>query len=127
VGHHVIDREHVIEGRRCDDEVAISTWPIETWEDHRRPRLQYPAGPCSVPLGSLVSRTHPRLGAAGRCLSATHEALGALRVVGAALATGEAIGVAAALAVDAGTTLHEVPAARIRSHILEAGCERLVV
>ena len=38
---------------------------------------------------ALVSRSHPRLGTAGRCVSATHEALAALRVIGTALATGD--------------------------------------
>jgi hypothetical protein len=33
---------------------------------------------------------------AGRCMSATHEALGSARVIGTCLATGEAIGRAAA-------------------------------
>jgi hypothetical protein len=70
-----------------------------------------------VPLGALVSRSHARLGAAGRCLSASHEALGALRVIGSALATGEALGVAAALAADAGTTLADVDPARVRARI----------
>ena len=30
-------------------------WPIELWRDHRRARFEYPAGPCSMPLGALVS------------------------------------------------------------------------
>lgn len=114
-----IDREHVLAGARHPDEVAHSAWPIELWEDHRRPRFEVPAAPCSVPLGALVSRSHPRLGTAGRCLSASHEALGALRVVGTALATGEAVGVAAALAADADGALGEVPAQRVRARILE--------
>jgi hypothetical protein len=67
-----------------------------------------------VPLGALVSRSHPRLGMAGRCLSATHAALGALRVIGTALATGEAIGIAAALAAERGCTLAEIDAASVR-------------
>ena len=75
--------------------------------------------PCSIPLGALVSRSHPRLGMAGRCLSASHEALGALRVIGSALATGEAVGIAAALAADAGIALAAVPARDVRAKILE--------
>ena len=57
------------------------------------------------------------LGMAGRCLSATHEALGALRVIGTALATGEAIGVAAALAAREHTTLASVDAEGVREWI----------
>jgi hypothetical protein len=109
----------VLEGRRRDDEVALSGWPIELWQDHRRARFEHPAAPCSVPLGALVSRSHPGLGAAGRCLSATHEAHGALRVIATALATGEAIGVAAALAADAGVALAAVEPARVRARIAD--------
>lgn len=125
LGRAVVERDDVLEGRRRDDEVALSAWPIELWSDHRRPRLEHPAGPCSIPLDALVSRTHPRLGAAGRCVSASHEALGALRVIGTALATGEAVGVAAALAVDAGAALHAIAPQRVRDHILGAAREGL--
>jgi len=105
-------------GRRRDDEVALSTWPIELWQDHRKARFEYPAGPCSLPFGALVSRSHPRLAVAGRCLGADREAQGALRVLGTALASGEAAGVAAALAADAGVPLSEVAPEQVRLHIL---------
>lgn len=124
-GRAVLSREDVLAGRRRDDEVAVSAWPIELWEDHRRARFEHPAGPCSVPLGALVSRSHPALGMAGRCLSASHEAHGALRVIGTALATGEAIGVAAALAADAGCALADVDPARVRRRILDDAGEAL--
>jgi hypothetical protein len=39
-------------------------------------------------------------------------------VLGTALATGEAIGAAAALAADAGATLRDVAPARVRDHLL---------
>lgn len=117
-GRAGLTREDILSGRRREDEVAVSTWPIELWSSHRRPRMEYPAAPCSIPLGSLVSDGHPNLGTAGRCLSATHEALGSLRVIGTALATGEAIGVAAALAAAAGVDLASVAPARVRNDIL---------
>jgi hypothetical protein len=114
-----ISGDDVRAGRRREDEVALSTWPIELWQDHRRAHFEHPDGPCSVPLGALISHSHPRLAVAGRCLAADREALGALRVLGAALATGEAAGVAAALAVDAGIPLGQVAPERVRHHILE--------
>jgi hypothetical protein len=118
VGRESVSREHVLAGRRTDDEVALSAWPIELWQDHRRARLEHPAGPSSIPLGALVSRSHPRLAVAGRCLSANREALGALRVLGTALATGEAAGTAAALCADGDAPLHALAPARVREHIL---------
>jgi hypothetical protein len=117
-GELTVTRDDVLAGRRRDDEVALSSWPIELWRDHRRARFEHAVGPCSVPLGALVCAGVPRLGVAGRCLSADHEALGALRVLGTALATGEAIGAAAALAADAGATLRDVAPARVRDHLL---------
>jgi hypothetical protein len=51
-----LSREDVLEGERHRDEVALGSWPIELWEDHRRPRYEYQRGPCSIPLGALVSR-----------------------------------------------------------------------
>ncbi|MEX2207953.1 MAG: FAD-dependent oxidoreductase [Myxococcota bacterium] len=116
LGPVVLAADDVLAGIRRDDEVALSTWPIELWHDHRRPTFEYPRGACSVPLGALVSRTHPRLGMAGRCVSATHEALGALRVIGTSLATGEAIGRAAAFAADEGVALGAIAPARVREH-----------
>ncbi len=114
LGCVVLEAADVLEGRRRDDEVALSTWPIELWHDHRRAQLTHPRAPSSVPLGALISRSHPRLGMAGRCVSATHEALGALRVIGTSLATGEAIGRAAALAADADVALAEIAPAQVR-------------
>ncbi len=105
-----VEAEDILSGRRRDDEVALSTWPIELWNDHKGARFEYPEGPSSIALGALISRSNPRLGMAGRCLSATHEALGALRVLGTAMATGEAIGIAAALAAVRGCALSEVTA-----------------
>ena len=120
-GREVVSEQDVLSGRRRDDEVALSTWPIELWHDHRRARFAYPEGPCSIPLGALASASHPRLGVAGRCVSASHEALGALRVIGTALAMGEAIGTASALAVDRGVGVADVPAADVRATI-EGAC-----
>lgn len=109
-----LDAEAVLSGSRREDEVAVSTWPIELWHDHRGATLRHPEGPSSIPLGALVSRSHPRLGMAGRCLSASHEALGALRVLGTAMATGEAIGIAAALAAERRGALAEIKADEVR-------------
>jgi len=111
---YTLTGEDLLSGRSFEDRVARSGWPLELWHDHRRPTLQHPEGPADVPLRALVSERHPRLAAAGRCMGATHEALGALRVLGCALATGQAAGTAAARAADRGCTLGDVDAASVR-------------
>ena len=49
-----------------------------------------------IPLRCLQARDVENLFVAGRCMSASHEALGSARVIGTCLATGEAVGMAAA-------------------------------
>lgn len=124
VGLRTVSRDDVLEGREPRDWVARSTWPIELWQDHRRARFEHPQGACGIPLGALLSRSHPRLAAAGRCLSASHEAAGALRVIGTALATGEAAGLAAALAAQRGCGLEAVDAREVR-RLVERAPQRL--
>ncbi len=114
-GRTVVEAEPLLAGLRSDQEVALSSWPIELWHDHRGATYRHPEAPYGVPLGALISATHARLGVAGRCMSASHEALGALRVIGTALATGEAIGIAAALAADRASSLAEVSPAEVRA------------
>lgn len=116
-----LSRDDVLAARRRPDEVVLSTWPIELWRDYRRARFEHPKGACGVPLGSLQSSSHSRLALAGRCMGGSHEALGALRVIGTALATGEAAGLACALAADAGSDLLAVEPAAVRDRIVQAG------
>lgn len=63
-------------------------------------RLVYPenGAPCGIPLRALQARDADNVFLAGRCLSATHEAQAALRVIGTSMATGQAAGHAASCA-----------------------------
>ena len=108
----------VLAARRRDDEACVTTWPIEIWDSHERMTFRPTAGAASIPLGSLVA-DHPsrRLAMAGRCASASHEALGAIRVIGTAMAMGEAAGAACALAAASGRDLAAVSAESVRDVI----------
>lgn len=104
-GRLQLTERDILEGREFEDGVCLSAWPIELREDARGPKMRYPANnkPCEIPLRALVSADFPNLLMAGRCISATHEAQGALRVIGTCLAMGEAAGLAAAAAASTPT------------------------
>lgn len=107
----------LLEGVVGEAPVAFSNWPIELWHEHSGAELKYTQSKAGIPLGALVSRTHSRLGMAGRCLSATHEALGSLRVIGTSLATGQAIGTAGYVASRDDCDLTKVSPVRVRNII----------
>ncbi len=69
-----------------------------------------------IPWGSLVSADIPNLLTAGRAISADHQAMSALRVMGTCMAIGEAAGEGAAMAADAdrGAAAIDVPALQER-------------
>jgi hypothetical protein len=113
IGRYRLTEEDLLRGADFPDTVALATWPMELRETNTGPRLRYPRDgrPCGIPLGALRARDHDRLFVAGRCLSCSHEAQASIRVMGTCFATGEAAGLAAALAVLHG----EVEAADVRA------------
>ena len=99
VGRYQLTREDVLGARKFGDAVARASWPIELWQDGQLgATYEYleDGQIYEIPLRSLQARDVDNLYVAGRCMSATHEALGSTRVIGTCLATGEAVGVAAA-------------------------------
>jgi hypothetical protein len=99
IGRYQLTREDVVSGRKFEDGVARASWPIELWEEGRLgATYDFLADGThyDIPLRCLQARDIDNLFIAGRCMSATHEALGSARVIGTCLATGEAVGRAAA-------------------------------
>ena len=99
IGRYQLTREDVLTGRTFDDAVARASWPIELWQDGQLgATYEYleDGQTYEIPLRSLQARDIENLFVAGRCMSATHEALGSARVIGTCLATGDAVGMAAA-------------------------------
>ena len=97
IGEVTLAEEDILESRSGADAVANATWPIELRETARGSRLLYPREPkaCGIPLGALRARDLRNVFIAGRCISATHRAQASTRVMGTALATGQAAGIAA--------------------------------
>ena len=99
LGQHVLNAEELIEGVSFPDTVAYAAWPLEMREDAKGAKFTYfkNAKSSEIPLRSLVSAEIPGVYFAGRCISATHEALASVRVMGTCFATGQAAGMATAL------------------------------
>ena len=58
---------------------------------------------------------------AGRCVSASHEALGSVRSTGSCMAVGQAMGTAAALAVQEGVLPRHVNVKKLQSTLTAEG------
>lgn len=99
LGEYTLTAEDLIDGTWFPDTVAHATWPIELREDTRGPKFRFFARPfpANIPLRALKSAEIPGVFFAGRCISATHEALASVRVMGTCFATGQAAGVAASI------------------------------
>ena len=104
IGRYELTRDDVLSGRKFEDGIAKASWPIELWEEGRLGaayEFLSDGTHYDIPLRCLQARDVENLFVAGRCMSATHEALGSARVIGTCLATGEAAGRAAARYAEA--------------------------
>lgn len=98
LGEYTLTAEDLVNASEFSDTVAHATWPMELRENTRGAKLHFFANPvpANIPLRSLKSAEIPGVFFAGRCISATHEALASVRVMGTCFATGQAAGKEAA-------------------------------
>jgi hypothetical protein len=116
LGRSTLTGAHVREGRQLPDEVVKGFWPIEMWESQpltsgnkastermvsRVTRSQQPnvelinGGSYSISADMLISSQQSNLFFAGRTISADDEGISSARVLGTAMASGEAAAVLA--------------------------------
>ena len=104
VGEYVLTVEDLARGTEFDDVVALCGYPVDihspTGDGGGADGSYTTANVYQIPYRSLVPKDVDGLLVAGRCISATHEALGAIRVMPPAFAMGEAAGTAAAIALE---------------------------
>jgi hypothetical protein len=93
-GEYTLTAEDVLGGRKFSDGVVKSAWPIELWHPENGPSYQYlrPGDYYEIPARCLKVRDISNSWCAGRCISATREALGSTRVMGACISLGEEAG-----------------------------------
>ncbi len=102
VGQYVLTRDDVLSGRKFEDGIADSNWPIDIHPSsvvsHNTPLRHPPKGDFyQIPLRSLLPKENEikNLIVAGRCLSADFEAQGSARIQANCWAMGEAAGLLA--------------------------------
>lgn len=114
-GMATLENTDVETGRKSPDAVARSAWPIEL-HSGAKPRLSWLYDDYyEVPLGCFIPQKGESLLAAGRCLSAQHEAMASARVTAQCFSYGHAIGHAAALSLKENIPVRSLRASDIRT------------
>ena len=101
---------------RPDDEAEYQRF-LEEWKN-----LRYGHGESyGIPYRSLLPRGLANVLVAGRCISSDRAMQGSVRVMPGCYITGQAAGMAAALAVDLGGQVRQVPIGRLQHRLRKLG------
>ncbi|MBT9273631.1 FAD-dependent oxidoreductase [Phycicoccus sp. MAQZ13P-2] len=143
IGETFMTEHDLVANRVYEDEVAFGGWYIDLhsigglYEQEAEPltaaRMKVKGsnfgekryvGPFGIPLRALVSKDLRNLMFAGRNISASHVALGALRVQGTTAVMGQAVGTAAALVrtVEDPRTAFDDILPQLQQTLLRDGC-----
>lgn len=121
VGSQILTNEDVFDCRKRDDGIARSAWPIEL-HDGERPKLHWLVDDYyEVPFGALVPEKLDGIIAAGRCISAEHEALASARVTAQCFEYGMAAGVATILSLESGSGFRDLKPEAVREQMRGLG------
>jgi hypothetical protein len=120
-GTAVLRNADVVAGTKFADGVARSPWPIELHAG-AKPRVEWLLEDFyEVPFGCFVPEVGEGLLFGGRCLSAEHEAVASARVTAQCFSYGQALGVAATLAVQGGRQPRQIEGREVRARLNRLG------
>lgn len=122
IGKYVMTQEDVLSCRHFDDAIAVASYPIDIHRPADDGCTLIWCGDCyDIPYRSLVPQKVNNLLVAGRSISATHEAMGAIRVMATCMAMGEAAGRAAKISLRGNRVPAEIDVDELRRQQLERG------
>jgi choline dehydrogenase-like flavoprotein len=125
-GDHVLTAPELLQPVHFEDAIASGAYPIDI-HPAAGGELEYRAlgedHAYAIPYRSLIPAALDNVLVAGRGISATHEALAAVRVMTISMAVGQAAGVAASLACRSGVpvAVRQVDGVVLRTRLLESG------
>ncbi|HXI37676.1 MAG TPA: FAD-dependent oxidoreductase [Burkholderiales bacterium] len=124
VGEYQLSAADILNARKFPDAIARGAYPIDIHNPAGTGTVlkRLPPGEAyDIPLRSLLPQRVDGLVVAGRCISGTHEAHSSYRVMPIVMATGQAAGVCAALAVQSGVQPRAVPVQQVQHELLRQG------
>jgi glycine/D-amino acid oxidase-like deaminating enzyme len=124
VGRETIRIDDYVSGRIWADAVAYSFYPVDVHQ-HDGDGIDIRPLPegivATIPLGAMLPVGSDHMVVAGRIISGDQEANSAYRIQASSMATGQAAGAAAALSVDLGCAIADVPLERLRTTLRRNG------
>lgn len=121
-GQYTMTREDIMACQHFDDAVAVASYPLDIHHPQGGGCTLEWCGDCyDIPYRSLIPQKIKNLIVAGRCISTTHEAMSAIRVMAPCMAMGEAAGRAAKMAVRKGIQPADINVKELQQELLEKG------
>ncbi len=131
LGDYVFSEADVEEARKHEDAVCRLAYPVDvhhgsgsgyTHSEDKARHIEPPAGDYyEIPYRCLLPTGIENLLTAGRCVSSTQSGHGAIRIMPACAAMGQAAGAAAALSLAAGCTPRELDPVRLSEELRGQG------
>jgi hypothetical protein len=124
VGEYVLAKEDVLEARKFSDAITRCGAPIDIHNPKGDGSILFalkPGTSYDIPYRCLVPKKVDNLLVAGRCISASHEAMGSFRITMTCMALGQAAGSAAALAVSEGISPRNIDIGSLQKTLTRQG------
>jgi len=124
IGEYALTEEDIVKARKFKDVIARGSYPIDIHSPTGEGTIikRPPTGESyDIPYRCLVPKKIDNLLIAGRCISSTHEAQAAVRIMPIVVAIGQAAGTAAALAVRLAVSPRELDVSLLQKTLKEQG------